>query len=83
MIWKLAEAKNKFSEVFQRALTEGPQEITRHGKERVVVVAAEAYENLQERPSRKPFIDFLLECPVPLHELDLQRDQSLPRDIDL
>ena len=28
-MWQLAEAKNKFSEVFTRALTEGPQRVRR------------------------------------------------------
>ena len=39
--WKLAEAKARFSELIDRALREGAQEITRHGRRTVVVISAE------------------------------------------
>ena len=39
-IWSLQEAKAKFSEVVRRAQTEGPQVVTVHGKETVVVSKA-------------------------------------------
>ena len=35
-IWQLQEAKNRFSEVVNKALEEGPQTVTRHGEEIVV-----------------------------------------------
>ena len=38
MNWQLQQAKNRLSEVVQRALSEGPQTITRHGRPAVVVV---------------------------------------------
>ena len=37
--WKVADAKARFSELIDRALEEGAQEITRHGKRTVVVVS--------------------------------------------
>jgi len=36
--WQVQEAKTRFSEVIERARTEGPQTITRHGAERAVVL---------------------------------------------
>jgi prevent-host-death family protein len=39
--WSLAEAKAKFSEVVERARTEGPQHVSRNGKDAVVVVSVE------------------------------------------
>ena len=65
MTWPLADAKNRFSEVFEKALKEGPQHVTRRGKERVVVVSAAEYENLANRGRRRPkkaddFVGFLL-----------------------
>ena len=30
--WRLQDAKNKLSEVFSRAVKQGPQLITKHGK---------------------------------------------------
>ena len=44
--WQVQTAKARFSEVFRRARTEGPQRITRQGKEGVVMVAEEHYERL-------------------------------------
>ena len=41
MSWQLQEAKQKFSELVRRTLEEGPQVVTRHGEEVVVVVTAE------------------------------------------
>jgi prevent-host-death family protein len=44
--WSLAEAKAKLSEVVERARTEGPQHLTKNGKDAVVVVSAEDYQQL-------------------------------------
>lgn len=39
--WQVQEAKNRFSEVIDRALQDGPQLVTRHGKPVVRVVAVQ------------------------------------------
>jgi prevent-host-death family protein len=36
--WQVQEAKTRLSEVIERARTEGPQTITRHGAARAVVL---------------------------------------------
>jgi prevent-host-death family protein len=41
--WKLQDAKARFSEVVRKAQTEGPQKVTLHDKEAVVIVAADQY----------------------------------------
>jgi antitoxin Phd len=57
MNWQLAEAKNKFSDLIHRALTEGPQKITRRGVETAVVLSAEEYQRLTGgRPSFKEYL---------------------------
>ena len=54
MAWQLQEAKARFSELVQKALDEGPQTVTRHGRDTVVVLSSEAYRKLCEgRPSLK------------------------------
>jgi prevent-host-death family protein len=79
MEWQLADAKNKFSEVFNRAIDEGPQFVTRRGQE-VVVLSKDEYLRLTgEKPS---FLDVLMSGPS-LEGLDLERDRSPMRDIDL
>jgi prevent-host-death family protein len=42
--WKVAEAKARFSELIDKALHEGAQEITRHGRRIVVVISAEEWD---------------------------------------
>lgn len=78
-IWNLADAKNRFSEVVNLALTEGPQFIRRRADE-VVVIDAREYARLKGR--RKNFKDFLFGGPS-LQGLDLERDRSPEREIDL
>ena len=46
--WSLAEAKAKFSEVVERARTQGPQHLTKNGKDAAVVLSAEDYRRLRE-----------------------------------
>ncbi len=80
MDWRLAEAKNKFSELFNRALAEGPQRVRRRD-DAVVVMAARDYERLT---GTKPgFKDFLMGEGPDLEGLDLSRDREPMRDVDL
>ncbi|TAK31347.1 MAG: type II toxin-antitoxin system Phd/YefM family antitoxin [Chloroflexota bacterium] len=80
MPWQLQEAKQKFSQLVQRALTEGPQAVTRHGETVVVVVSADDYRRLTG--GKLDFTDFLLSAPD-LSALDLERAGDYPRDVDL
>jgi prevent-host-death family protein len=41
--WKLQDAKARFSEVVRRAKQEGPQHVTVHGREEVVVLSTDDY----------------------------------------
>jgi prevent-host-death family protein len=78
MIWKLAEAKNKLSEVVSLARDEGPQFVTRRDEE-YVVMTKEEYDRLTgEKPS---FLDVLRSGPS-LEGLDLTRDKSPMREIE-
>jgi prevent-host-death family protein len=45
--WKLQDAKTRFSEVVRKAQTEGPQRVTVHGKDAVVIVSASEYAKKQ------------------------------------
>ena len=42
-VWTVAQAKAKFSEIVDRAMSEGPQTVTRSGRTAVVVVGAEEW----------------------------------------
>jgi prevent-host-death family protein len=80
--WPLQKAKNQFSQVVERALTEGPQTVTRHGKP-VVVVSAIAAKAAAKRPrgTTKLLLALLRSCPVDLTGI-AQRGRSAPRKID-
>jgi antitoxin Phd len=77
--WQLAEAKNNFNQVMNQALTSGPQRIRRRN-EAVVVISEAEYQRLTGE--RITFLEFLLEGPD-LCDLDLSRDQSLMRELEL
>jgi prevent-host-death family protein len=78
--WRLADAKNRFSELVTRALAEGPQRVRRHDAA-VVVLAERDYERLA---GKKPdFKRFLLGEGPSFEGLDLTRDQAPPRRVKL
>jgi prevent-host-death family protein len=82
--WQIQAAKARFSEVFRLARTEGPQRITRQGKEGVVMISDEQYERLVVK-SRQPksLVQFFRESPLVGVELDLARDKDNGRDIEV
>jgi len=80
MAWQLQAAKQRFSELVERARSEGPQVVTKHGKEAVVVVSAEEYRRLQgDRPS---LVEFIRSAPD-FDVLDLDRAGDRGRDVEL
>lgn len=82
--WQVQTAKARFSEVFRRARTEGPQRITRQGKEGVVMISDEQYEDLTGRAHQpKTLVEFFRESPFVGVELDLERQKDEGRDIEL
>jgi prevent-host-death family protein len=79
--WKVAEAKSRFSELIDKALREGAQEITRHGRRTVVVVSAEEWDRKTRRQGS--LIEFLDQSPLKGSGLAIERLQDQPRDVDL
>lgn len=62
MEWQLQNAKNRFSELVQRARKEGPQIVTLRGERAAVVLSAEAFDALTaDRPS---LVEHLLSGPT-------------------
>jgi len=74
MNWQLQEAKSKFSQVVNQALEEGPQVVTRHGKEVVVILSVEDYQKMVgPKPS---LLQILLNSPLPDSGLEIERDKE-------
>jgi antitoxin Phd len=82
--WQLQTAKARFSEVFRRAFAEGPQYVTRQGKEAVVILPAEEFERLVGR-DRQPrsLVKFFAESPLAEARLSLDRNPDYGRKVDL
>jgi antitoxin Phd len=81
-IWKLEEAKAKFSEVVRRAHDQGPQYVTVRGKQAVAIIdAAELERLLPTDPTVIPLVQFLESLYV--EGLDLTRDRDLGREAAL
>ncbi len=82
--WQLQTAKAQFSELFRRARTEGPQVVTRQGKEQVVVLPAEQFAQLTKRVRQpKSLVRFFAESPLASVRLDFTRDRDSGREIKL
>jgi prevent-host-death family protein len=79
MNWQIQEAKARFSEMVQRAVNEGPQTVTRHGKVIVVLVSAEEYRRLRGRgKSLKGLL-----ASAPLAGIEITRSRDTGRVVDL
>ncbi|MGE0716999.1 MAG: type II toxin-antitoxin system Phd/YefM family antitoxin [Alphaproteobacteria bacterium] len=79
--WKLEDAKARFSEVVRLAEREGPQRVTRRGKDAVVVISAAAFDRMQ--PTAAPplgLVEFLERSG--LDALDLRRADDRGREIE-
>lgn len=82
MEWPLQEAKNKFSEVVNRACDSGEAQIvTRHGKRTAVVIAYEQFMKLQA--PKTSLVEFFQSSPLRNQGLSFERDRSAPRELDL
>lgn len=75
-IWQLQDAKNKLSEVIERALRQGPQLITRRGQRTAVILSYGEYAKMKK--SQGKLSEFFRSSP--LADIELERDKSLPRD---
>jgi prevent-host-death family protein len=78
--WTVAQAKAKFSEVIDRAMSEGPQTVTRKGRTAVVVVDAGEWQRRTKRVGT--LAEFFANSPLREGGLKLPR-RTRPRTVDL
>jgi len=79
--WQLQEAKSHFSEVVDEALSHGPQQITRHGEEVVVILSSKEFRRLT-RP-KGDIVDFFSQSPFAEADIDLSRSRETARGLEL
>jgi antitoxin Phd len=80
-IWQLQDAKNKFSNLVEKAHHEGPQFVTKHGKKSVVVLSVEEYQKIIKPQSN--LVDFFQASPLAGSSLKIKRDKSFSREMEL
>jgi prevent-host-death family protein len=81
--WRLQDAKARFSEVVRDAQQRGPQRVTLHGKDAVVIVGAEEFDRLQRPVTGRDIVAALAASPLAEVEFDRLTVESKVRDIKL
>jgi prevent-host-death family protein len=81
--WALQDAKARFSELVRKAKTEGPQRITIHGREEVVVVSVEEYRRVKGQATGQALVDVLQDAPLDDVKLDRKPLRGKVRGVEL
>ncbi len=79
--WQLQDAKNKFSRLVNHAQKHGPQIVTKHGKDAVIVLSIEEYNRLVK--PKKNLVRFFQESPLAEENITIERSKEKPREITL
>lgn len=78
--WQIQEAKARLSEVIRLAESDGPQDITLHGKSVAVVVSRAMFEQLSG--NAHSLVEFMHQSPLhELEDIEFERDKSLTRGL--
>ena len=81
--WPLQDAKARFSELIRRAREKGPQRITVHGKDAVVVVDAEEWDRLKMPVSGRDIVEALANSLLREVKIERLSVKSPVRDVKL
>jgi prevent-host-death family protein len=81
--WLLQDAKARFSELVRRVRSEGPQHVTVHGRDEVVIVSAEEFRRLKGERSGEALIAAMQESPYRDIDIEPKRDRMPVRRVDL
>jgi prevent-host-death family protein len=81
--WLLQEAKARFSELVRKVRSEGPQHVTVHGRDEVVVIAAEEFRRLKGSVTGKALIDAMQASPHRDSDIEPRRGPMPVRGVSL
>lgn len=81
--WRLQDAKARFSEVVREAQQRGPQRVTLHGKDAVVIVGADEFDRLQRPVTGRDIAAALAASPLAEVEFDRLTIKSKVRNTNL
>jgi prevent-host-death family protein len=81
--WPLQDAKAQLSEVVRQARQRGPQRVTLHGRDAVVVVRAEEFDRMQRPVSGRDIVAVLAASPLTDVNFERLSVKSPVRDVSL
>jgi prevent-host-death family protein len=81
--WSLQDAKARLSEVVRKAKNEGPQHITVHGHEAVVVISLEEYRRIKGQPTGLELVKLMQDSPLRDIKIERTRTPIRARDVGL
>ena len=81
--WVLQDAKAHFSELVRRVRAEGPQHVTVHGRDEVVVIAAEEFRSLKGDLTGKALVAAMQASPYREIDIEPARSAMPVRGVDL
>lgn len=81
--WVLADAKAHFSQLVRQVRSEGPQHVTVHGRDEVVVIAAEEFRRLKGACSGRALVDALGASPHRGIDITPKRSAMPVRSVNL
>ncbi|HEY2635422.1 MAG TPA: type II toxin-antitoxin system Phd/YefM family antitoxin [Steroidobacteraceae bacterium] len=81
--WALQDAKARFSELVRRVRSEGPQHVTVHGRDEVVVIAAEEFRRLKGDATGRTLLEAMQASPYREVDIDQERSVMPVRDVAL
>ena len=81
--WLLQDAKARFSELVRRVRSEGPQHVTVHGRDEVVVIWAEEFRRLKGDLTGQALVEALQASPHPEIEIEPGRGPLPVRAVTL
>lgn len=81
--WLLQDAKARFSELVRKVRSEGPQHVTVHGRDEVVVITAEEFRRMKGNVTGEALIKAMQASPYRGVEIESRREPMPVRDISL
>jgi prevent-host-death family protein len=81
--WLLQDAKARFSELVRKVRSEGPQHVTVHGRDEVVVITAEEFRRMKGNVTGEALIKAMQASPYRDVNIDPRREPMPVRDISL
>ena len=81
--WALQDAKARFSELVRKAKTEGPQRVTVHGREEIIVISVDEYRRVRGERTGQTLVNLLRQSPLRSIKIKRTRTRASVRDVEL